>query len=183
MIEVPAEKIKCKLLVEELIESKAKRVFHIFKPKEVVANEKYRLGLTFTNTGDTMFNGGEIQAQVAYPVGGRELQFDLTESIPMMSPKQSKAIKFGTQTAMTSGIAVLRVMSIVLRDKNVEIECRSVLGEDLLDRRRDNVLNFSVASREEIYQRYSVVVAIFFSTIAIILSIINAIASIIALLR
>jgi hypothetical protein len=70
-------------------------------------------------------------------------------------------------------------MKIIPNDENANVECYSKHGENLLDRKKDNVLTFSIASREEIYQRYSVVVAIIFSIIAMTVSIINAIVSII----
>ena len=176
-------KIKCKLLVETLFESKAKRICYIFKPKEVVVDEKYMLGLTFTNDGDTMFTGGKIEVELAYVIYGKELQLDLNPlSIPIIPPKQSKSIYFETQKAEASGTAFLRVKKFIPENKKVEIECYNRFGEDLFDRKKDNVLTFSIASREEIYQKYSVVVALFFSIIAMGLSIINAIASIITLL-
>ena len=184
MSKTSSEKIKCKLLVETLLESKAKRVCYIFKPKEVVVAEKYRLGLTFTNEGDTIFNGGEIEVQVAHMVGDKELQLDLKpQSIPTIPPKQSKSIYFGTRIAETSGTTILRVMKLIPKNENVKVECYNGFGEDLLDRQKDNVLTFLIASREEIYARYGFLVALFFSIIAMVLSIINAIASIIALSR
>lgn len=176
------EKIKCKLLAEHLVESEAKRVCYIFKPKEVIVGEKYRLGLTLTN-GNTIFNGGHIKGQISYPIGDRELKYDLIQSIPAIPPKQSKRIYFEPQKAVASGIGILRVMNIIPNDENVEIECYNIFEEDLFDRAKDNVLTFLIASREEIYQRYSVVVALIFSIIAMVLSIINAIASIITLLK
>ena len=69
-----SQKIKCKLLVETSVESKAK-ICYIFKPKEVVVDENYKLGLVFTNEGDTTFNGGKIEAQISYFIGDIELEF------------------------------------------------------------------------------------------------------------
>lgn len=183
MPKIASKKIKCKLLVEESVESKAKRVCYIFKPKEVVVDENYRLGLNFTNEGDIIFDGGKIEVQLSYLIGDKELQFDLKQSIPTIPAKQSKCIDFGTQKAETSGKTILRVMKVIPNNQNVEVECYNRFGENLLDRRQDNVLIFSISSHEEIYARYGFVVALFFSIIAIILSIINAIASITALLR
>lgn len=178
-----SEEIQCKLLAETLIESKAKRVFYIFKPREVVVDENYKLGLTLTNEGDTVFDEGKIEVQLSYMIGEKELQLDLKQSIPIIASKQSKNIYFQTQKAETSGKAILRVMNIIPKNEKVKIACYNISRENLLDRQNDNVLTFSIASREEIYQRYSVLVALFFSIIAMVLSIINAIASIITLLR
>jgi len=175
------EKITCKLLAETLLESKAKSVFYVFKPKEVVVDENYRLGLTLHNKGDTTFNGGKIEVKLSYMIGNAELFFGLEQVIPIIPPKQSKNIWFETQKAESSGKGILRIMKTIPEDENVVVECSSKRGENLLDRKKDNVLTFSIASREEIYQRYSVVVALIFSIIAMILSIINAIASIISL--
>jgi hypothetical protein len=59
-----SEKTKCSLRVEELlVESKAGFMFYVFKPKEVVVDEKYRLGLTLQNQGDTLFNGGKSKVR------------------------------------------------------------------------------------------------------------------------
>jgi len=175
------EKVKCKLLAETLLESKAASVFYIFKPKEVVVDENYRLGLILHNQGDTTFNGGKIEVKLSYIIGNTELCFDLKQVVPIIPPKQSKNIWFETQKAKNSGVAVLRVMKIIPDDENVVVECCNKSGERLFDRKKDNVLTFSIASREEIYQRYSVVVALIFSIIAMSLSIINAIVSIISL--
>lgn len=171
-----SQKIKCKLLVETSVESKAK-ICYIFKPKEAVADENYKLGLVFTNEGDTTFDGGKIEAQISYFIGDKELQFDLEQSIPTIASKQSESIDFGIQKAESSGKAVLRVMNIISNNQNAITECYNRLGENLLDRQQDNVLIFSVASREEIYERYGFVTALFFSIIAMIFSIINIIVS------
>ena len=171
-----SQKIKCKLLVETSVESKAK-ICYIFKPKEVVVDENYKLGLVFTNEGDTTFNGGKIEAQISYFIGDIELQFDLEQSIPTIASNQSESVDFGIQKAESSGEAVLRVMSIISNNQNAITECYDRLGENLLDRQQDNVLIFLVASREEIYARYGFVTALFFSIISMIFSIINIIVS------
>jgi hypothetical protein len=177
---VSSEKI-CKLLVETLLNSKAKRICFVFKPKEVVVDENYALGLTFTNQGDIAFDGGKIEVQTSYIIGQKELQLDLTQSIPKIPPKHTKSIDFGIQKAEASGKVLLRIMKIIPNNQNVKVECYSKFGENLLDRQQDNLLTFSVSSRQEIYAKYGFIVALFFSIIAMILSIINAIASLISM--
>lgn len=166
-----------------MLESKATRVFHIFKPKEVIVDEYYMLGLTLHNRGDTQFNGGKIEAMLSYPLQSSELSCELKSDVPTILPNKSEKIQFEQQKAESSGKTIFRVKSIVPNDASVNVECCNIYGENLLNRLQDNVLTFSIASREEIYQRYSVVVAIFFSVIAMVVSIINAIASILTLFR
>ena len=62
--------------------------------------------------------------------------------------------------------------------EDINVECYDKDGENLISS-GNRVLAFQIASREEIYQKYSVVVAIFFSIIAMVISMINAIGSII----
>ena len=177
---VASEKPKCRLVVEKtLSESKARRFFYLYKPREIVAGEDYLVGLTIRNEDTTTFNGGKIEASLFASIGGTgELYYDLKQVIPLIPPKQSRDIWFESQTAEFSGTAVLRIEKIIPIGEEIVVECYNKSGDNLsVDKTK--VFTLQIASREEIYQKYGVVVALFFSIIAMIISTINAIASII----
>lgn len=172
------EKPKCRLLVEKtLYESKARRFFYLYKPKEIVVGEDYLIGLTIRNEDNTTFNGGKIEVRLFVPYGASKLSYNLTQVIPFVPPKQSRDIWFEPQTAEIAGTAMLSIRKIVPIGEDVNIECHNKFGDNMLN--SDEVLTVQISSREEIYQKYSVVVAILFSVIAITISIVNAIVSII----
>ena len=172
------EKPKCMLLVEKpLYKSKARRFFYLFKPKEIVVGENYLVGLNIRNEDNIAFNGGKIDVKLFSPYGGGEISYDLTQVIPVVPPKQSRDIWFEPQEAEIAGTAMLSILRIIPIGEDVNIECHNRDGDNMLN--SGKVITVQISSREEIYQKYSVVVAIFFSVIAMTVSIINAIASII----
>jgi len=175
------EKRKIRLLAKEVLtKSKAKRLFYVCKPKEVVCGEEYVLGLVILNDDTITFNGGRIEITLFFPYGSGRMTYHLKQVIPLIPPKQSKTIWFEPQAAELSGTGMISIQKIVAIGEDIIVECYNMHGDSMLDTTR--VLAFQVASREEIYQKYSVGVALFFSIIAMTVAIINAIASIINLL-
>jgi len=175
------EKPKRVLVAEKvLIESQAKRLFYLFKPEEVVCKEDYLVGLSIRNKDDTAFEGGKIEVILSVPLGSGDLSYDLKQVIPLIPPRQLKEVWFEAQTAENSGTAVLSITKIAPIGEDVIVECHDKSGHNMIA--TNAVLTFQIASREEIYQKYSVVVALLFSVVAMTISIINAIASIISLL-
>lgn len=139
------------------------------------------MGLSIRNEENIAFNGGKIEAELFVPYAIGQMYYDLTQVIPLIPPKQSRKICFERQTAEISGTAMLKIKKTMPIGEDVVIEFYNKLGENMMTETR--VLTFPIASREEIYQKYSVIVASFFSIIAMTISIINAIASLISLFK
>ena len=174
------ERPKRRLVAEKVLtKSRAKRLFYLFKPKEVVCGEEYLAGLSIRNEDDTAFEGGKMEGILSFPFGGGDLSYDLKQVIPLIPPKQLKDIWFEPQTAESSGTGLIKVIRILPIGEDAVVECRDKYGYNMIDTNR--VLTLQIASREEIYQKYSVVLALLFSVVAMTISIINAIASIIGL--
>lgn len=160
---------ECQLLLTRIEQkSKAPRFFWIFQPKECVYHEPFDLYLTFKNNSDQRFEGGTCK----FVIRG-ELTWDHTIELPVIEPHQTKTITKPNIVVQDTGFICLTHLSVYTKDEK-SISCKTVDGEPAA------IIYFPLlfANREELYQKYAVVVAIFFSVLAFILTIVNMIVAI-----
>lgn len=156
--------------------SKASRICYLFKPNEPVGGEEFDLGLTIINLTQETYNNGYISCTVKYP---NIMPIELRFSFDAIKPNEEKELWLINQTASSSGIVLLHDFNLISEGKLVArgdnisgstIPCHSFINS--MDQAIDKVnpLIFSVSSRGELYQKYSVVVAIWTAVISIIIS-------------
>ncbi len=166
---------ECKLtFLGEKQESKAKRILWIFKPKEVLAWEPFDLTLGFRNDSDTDFLGGKCTFAVKQQT--TEVEYEVTMP-PIKSKKTAVVVKENMVVYETGYTSLYR---LAVQDlENNDVLCLTEEGEKETS---DPFMLYPlyVTSREEVYQKYSVVVALFFSVLATVLTIINVIVSLLA---
>jgi len=155
-------------------ESKAKRIFWIFKPQEVLSWEPFNLTLGFRNDTDKDYSGGICTFTIKQQATEVEYEVNMP---PIKSKKTAVVVKENLVVYETGYTSLLRLAVQDLEQKDVL--CMTVEGEK--ETRNPFILYpLYVTSREEVYQKYSVVVALFFSVLATVLTIINVIVSLLS---
>ena len=167
--------IKVQVLYE--VNSKAQTVYKIFKPKEVVEAEEFDLEFTFLNLGER-FEGGSFDLAFRYP---DTLYPQGKIQIPSMDEKQTITVKVEDLVAVESGICHLMFQEQEHRTRDGTMDRTpflSAFSGRLIG--QQGFLPLPVSSKEEIYQKYSLVVAViafFTSLVALILAAIDLLAS------
>jgi len=146
-------------------ESRAKRILGIFKPRGAVTGEPFNLHLTFKNDSEQEFPGGKCELFIDEARAYSLVPYEAV--MPSIKPKESTTIVFRNRIIEVPGYTPFR---LVVKD----VEGKDVLHES------EKVYRLSNASREELYQKYAVVVALFFSILATLLTIVNVLVSIFA---
>lgn len=158
----------CELVLAEIKqESKAARLFWVFKPSECVHGEPFDLQLSFRNETVNRFEGGECQFQIK-----GKLSYSFRAALPVIEPNEVKTVTFPKIVLGEVGFIALSSIRINSRDgKLVPIMDKTSSG--LLDPHYAQPLSF--ASKEEIYQKYAVIVALASSALASVLTVVNVI--------
>lgn len=116
-----------------------------------------------------MFEGGVCHFQIR-----GTLTYDFTSNIPAINPQQSITVTKTDIRLAETGFVALQNFRTKIENERPTI-CKDSKG-DLMD--SNHAYPFLLASREELYQKYSVVIALFFSILATILTIINVLIAI-----
>lgn len=157
------------VLIERRQQSKADRFFGIFKPNECIQGEPFDLYLTFRNDSDQRFEGGTCSFQIK-----NELRYDFMVNLPPIEPHEVKTVTVQNITLAERGFIALTSLSAKTKAGQI-VPCYDIKGEIMGSHKAYPLL---LATREEIYQKYAVVVALFFSVLASILTIVNVLVSI-----
>jgi hypothetical protein len=157
------------LLLHHVTRSRARRVYKFFKPSEIVSGEPFDIDLLFRNDGDVPFPGGKITIQFEY---GPDVLQEAEKELPRISPGETGKLIISSRIPST-GVCVLKILAIVASDgkrvKCVDSENRSVIYWE-----HETAIPFDVVSKEEIYQKYSFLVALcalFISLTALIIAV------------
>lgn len=140
---------------------KAKRIFWMFKARESVTGEPFNLRLTFKNTSKQEFSGGKCHVYIDTAEGTALTPYEI--EIPAIAPKGIVSIVYEDLVIQETGYSAFRIR--VYNNNN----------EKMLE--DDNHHRLTNATPEELYQKYAVVVALLFSTLATILTIVNILVS------
>lgn len=160
------------------IRSKASRIFYFFKPKEPVVSEEFDLGLTIINLNQETYKNGYVSCISRY-TNANVPPIELRFPFETIEPNEEKELWTISQIAFSSGTVLLHDCNLICEGKLVArgdiiggstIPCHSFIN--LMNQPIDweTPLIFSIASRDELYQKYSVVVAIWTSITAILIS-------------
>ncbi len=162
----------CDLLLVNIKQiSKASRLFRLFKPKESINWEPFDLHITFKNNNEQPFEGGKCN----FIIKGVQSEDDFDVDIPSMDPKEVKTITCHDLIIAEAGfIAVTRLR--IESKEGKKVLCKDEDGKDTS--RPQSAYPLYLATREELYQKYAIVVALFFSIFASILTVINVIVAI-----
>ncbi len=161
---------RCRLLFTRWVQiSQAARFFWFFKPSECVQGEPFDLCLTFKNDSNHGFQGGECDFRIKGELAG----WDFAAKLPPIKPHESETVIVRNITIPFVGSITLSDLILVTENRE-RVPCSDIKGRETLV----NTYPLALTSKEEIYQKYAVIVALFFSTIAAILTIINVLVSI-----
>lgn len=142
-------------------------MWFIFKPKEIIEEEKFELLIKFTHVeGD--FHGGTFRLIKRFPES--ITQFHGTIEVPPLTNKESKTVTVEDVCFETSGYCGFCFHNQWTRIGDKEQEFQFLYDIDKARMGYDNVLGINVASKDEIYQKYSVTIALWASVISIIIS-------------
>lgn len=153
------------------IKSKASRIFSLFKPKDPVVNENFDLVLTVINLNQETYKNGYVSCKLRY------VDADISDISPTevrflfdaLRPNEEKDLWAMNQTALSSGSVLIHEFNLVCDGKLVArgdkvsgstIPCHSFINSTDQGIDKDNPLSFHVASKEELYQKYGVIVAV-----------------------
>jgi len=139
----------------------AKRIFWMFKPREAVTGEPFNLSIAFRNNSERELSGGKCYLYVDTAEGAALDPYEI--DMPAIASKVSRTVAFENLAVQELGYSAFRV------------SVRNPGGEEVLNDYESRRL--TNASLEELYQKYAVVVALFFSTLATVLTIMNIIVS------
>jgi len=173
--------------IRSMVRSEAKKIFHLFRPNEPIVGEGFDLGLAITNLNQETYEDGYVSCILKY--ANADVQpCTLKFSFDDIRPNEEKESWLIDQTAFGSGAILLHGFELISKgqlvargdyDPGSTIPCHSFINtaDQIID--KDNPLIFNVANREELYQKYSVVIAIWTSTVATIIATIGIITAII----
>ena len=154
-------------------ESRAKRILWIFKPKEVIAWEPFKLHLTFRNDSDTEYLGGKC----IFKIKQQSAESDYEVDMPPVTSKEVVTVAKDNIIVTEAGFASLTSLNLIQYPEHEYVLCMTSDGtKETKD--RSILFPLGVTNREELYQKYAVVVAIIFSVLATILTIVNVIVSV-----
>lgn len=139
----------------------------IFKPKEIIEEEKFELLITFTHVeGD--FHGGTFKLIKRFPEQIEQLQG--TIEVPSLKNKEIKTVKVEDVCFETDGHCgfYFRDQRTKIGDSEQEFHFLYDINELVMG--DTQALGINVASKDEIYQKYSVTIALWTSVVSIIIS-------------
>ncbi|MDH5439602.1 MAG: hypothetical protein OEZ48_02705 [Candidatus Bathyarchaeota archaeon] len=143
-------------LVDTQIKSKAKRIYKIFKPSEVIAGEPFYINLSFHNVGPK-YPGGNILLKLLY---GPPPHVIATETLNLGEMEPGSDLVLTTNwTTEDSGVGKLAIEEVSSAN-GAQVECVDKNGTNMIYRFDRAIIPFEIASKEEIYQKYSLVVAL-----------------------
>lgn len=151
--------------------SKASRLFGLFRPNESVNWEPFDLHLTFKNNSDQQFEGGKCK----FVIKGELSEDSFDVDVPPLDPNEIKTVPLQDLIIAEAGFIAVTRLRVESKDGK-KVLCKDVDGKDTS--RTQGAYPLYLATREELYQKYAVVVALFFSILASILTIINVIVAI-----
>jgi hypothetical protein len=163
-----------KLQVSYRATSKAQRIYKFFKPKEIVQGEPFDLELTFTNIGEA-FYGGTTTLDFQYP-GDRSEQIKKIES-PPINENQSHILTLKDLRIDFSGVC-----GIAFQTQHINRIDKTPRSQTYIYDDEGGSMGFGyalalpVTSKEELYQKYSLVMALsafFISLTALIIAFID----------
>ena len=152
-----------KLVIEYRVTSKADRMWCLFKPKEIIEGEKFDVEFQFTNNNED-FQGGFFDLIFRYP--GDIDQYQGKVEIPEIKKGESQIIKLEDQLMETSGYCGFIFRNQYTTVGNKEQKYYFLYSKDEQRLERNDYLGINVSSKEEIYQKYSVTVALWASVIS-----------------
>jgi hypothetical protein len=171
------EIILLKLLFSYKIISKAKRMFLFFKPQQIVPSEKFDIELTFQNLGEKFYGG----------------TFALVLTCPELSLRHSRPIKLLPINEGELQILVIENLSfefsatwiLSLEGQSHYLSNGQQVGGGssyLYFSPKDEVHDATVfpvpiVTREELYQKYAVIVALWTATISIVVATLSIVIS------
>jgi len=151
--------------------SKSKRLFWIIKPKEPIQWEFFDLKLTLRNNMHQRFEGGLCEFVIQGNLTHCEYMLEIP---PIEAHRSATATKVGIRIAEPGYHALT---SIRINDRAGKlISCEDLEGDDVAD--PANAYPLWLATREEVYQEYAVLIALATSILATILTIVNVIITI-----
>ncbi len=99
--------------------------------------------------------------------------YDYKTDLPAIEPHQTKTVTISDITLAETGLIGLTSFDARTEDGKM-VPCKDTKGNFMGSSR---VYPFLLATREELYQKYAVIVALFFSVLATILTIVNVLVS------
>lgn len=148
--------------------SEAKRMFLIFKPTEVLQSEIFTIEFTFRNIGEE-FQGGSCDFLLRYP--DDIFSYIGNIKIPSIGMGESTTRLWTNLIIYSHGNIGLVFDNQKYRTIEGDTIEENYLSDEYGNRLyRNNWLFFLVSSKEEMYQKYSVIVAVYVAIISIILS-------------
>jgi hypothetical protein len=164
--------IKYLLLLEPSVESLSKKVFFMFKPKDVLKGESFDLKIILTNKSGTHFPGGKIHNIKL--IQGRDangITDELPDQIiPAIAPNENCIINFNNWHAFESGVISIELM--VNSFDNKQVGCyQKLLGSNKLElcRGTGRWIDFiHVSNKSEIQQKYTNNILIILTLVTVI---------------
>ncbi len=151
--------------------SKAKRFFWVFKPKEPILWEFFDLKLTFRNDMNQRFEGGLCQ----FTIQGNLTHAEYTVDVPPIESHEEGAVTESNLRIAEPSYHALTEITITTKDGKA-ILCKDTDGGDIGN--PNYCYPVCLTTREEIYQKYAVLVALATSIVATVLTIVNVIVTI-----
>ena len=163
---------KCQLILTGIQQkSKAKKLFWLFRPSECIYWEPFDLSLSFKNVSTMKFEGGRC----SFLIWGENTHKTANIAFPTIEPNEVATISISN--GIVGEVSTTWVTKIEVQDKDGKaVLCKDSEGKDT--NREDWIRLLRFVTKEEVYQKYAVVVALFFSILASILTIINVLVAI-----
>ncbi|MCW3990368.1 MAG: hypothetical protein NWE88_09865 [Candidatus Bathyarchaeota archaeon] len=157
-----------KLYFDWFIESKANRMFWIFKPHEIIQFEHFDLEIILLSK-DFDFLGGFVSISFKYP---DETSHSVGEhAIPPLKKGEKHTIFLKDKIMAHSGVCGLVFSNFRSYRDAGDFNYESFIFDDSGEAyTEDYYLTLPISGREELYQKYSVIIAIFASVLSIIIS-------------
>jgi len=171
------------LQINFTFKSESGRYFLFFKPKDIIADENFKVIVHLKNLRKEEFPGGVLHlrnefSETPSPLATKDYK---GFKIPKIPPERK--IEAPAHFLMNSPHAGTNFLSILMvSDDNKKITCLPPEGGFALDL-REHRFPFHVSTKEEIYQYYGVWFAVGLSVAAIGLSIANGIIAILQYLK
>lgn len=150
--------------------SKARKFFWVFKPREPIQWEPFDLHLTFRNELKQKFEGGSCR----FLIKGELTHLDFELAIPPIESKET--ITVIQPNVVISEAGYVGITGLIIKPKNGKtLSCVDKYGINTATPER--IYPLFLATREELYQKYAVIVALASSIIATILTAVNVLVS------
>ena len=155
-------------------------MFLFFKPHEMVQGEKFDIELTFKNV-EGKFYGGSFDLSLVCPNLG-DFHLDLKTELPQLEQGQSNIILKEDLILYFNGTYVLKLKNQMHYSHDGVLTRSPYLYYSLTQKVRDgSYFPLPFTTREELYQKYSVIVALWTAAISIIISTLSILFSVLRL--